>query len=39
MGTAQQSWPGPQHCPPQQNSEDGQAMPLHGGWPQVPLSQ
>ncbi len=38
-GTSQQIVPCMQHCVPQQNSDAGQATPLQGGVPQVPLSQ
>src|SRR5262252_9063703 len=40
FGTTQQSSPGPQHCEPQQLLVLLQFAPgLHGGVPQVPLSQ
>jgi hypothetical protein len=38
-GTSQHSVPAPQHCEPQQNSLTGQATPLQGGVPHLPLSQ
>jgi hypothetical protein len=37
--TSQHSISGMQHSVPQQNSDVGQAMPVHGGVPQVPLLQ
>jgi hypothetical protein len=38
-GTTQQSWPAMQHCVPQQKSNVGHAMPMHGGVPQEPSAQ
>jgi hypothetical protein len=37
--TSQQSIPGMQHSVPQQNSDPAQALPVHGGVPQVPRLQ